>query len=317
MEVLPSPPVSPWSSGVSRVSNREDTVEITSPRGSLRDPPLFSRASNDVALSADVPLFPPPNVGYRNDLVSQHMAQSHGYATKPTREEYLLALSCIPKVSEGYNRDPQKWLQREREIIDERFGQAHRVWKRPVANGLAKIAPAPTTNASSPPTRVARTTRVLPRTPKRTPPTKNYDSFSAMPASSPKQRTIGATREDTDYRSLPDYSPPLSTLPKNNPKVLKADWRGQMLDLSDDPDRHMLHEAEINLAATLRLSCATYLCSKRRIFEARIRALRIGKEFRKTDSQQACKIDVNKASKLWTAFDKVGWFKPDWFQQYI
>jgi len=43
--------------------------------------------------------------------------------------------------------------------------------------------------------------------------------------------------------------------------------------------------------------------------------LRIGKEFRKTDAQQACKIDVNKASKLWTAFDKVGWFKKDFFLQ--
>lgn len=79
----------------------------------------------------------------------------------------------------------------------------------------------------------------------------------------------------------------------------------------------MLHEAEINLAGTLRLSCATYLCSKRRIFQARLNALRIGKEFRKTDAQQACKIDVNKASKLWTAYDKVGWFNRSYFQKYL
>src|SRR4030095_11349090 len=94
-------------------------------------------------------------------------------------------------------------------------------------------------------------------------------------------------------------------------KGLKADWKGQMLDLSNDPDRHVLDPAEVGLAATLRLSCATYLCSKRRIFEARLNALRIGKEFRKTDAQQACKIDVNKASKLWTAYEKVGWFQPE------
>ena len=31
-------------------------------------------------------------------------------------------------------------------------------------------------------------------------------------------------------------------------------------------------------------------------------------EFRKTDSQKACKIDVNKASKLWSAYEKIGWF---------
>jgi hypothetical protein len=48
-----------------------------------------------------------------------------------------------------------------------------------------------------------------------------------------------------------------------------------------------------------------------------VRALRIGKEFRKTDAQQACKIDVNKASKLWTAYDRVGWFDSEHFQQYL
>jgi predicted DNA-binding ribbon-helix-helix protein len=90
-----------------------------------------------------------------------------------------------------------------------------------------------------------------------------------------------------------------------------------MLDLTNDPDRHMLHEAELNLASTLRLVCATYLCSKRRVFEARIEALKIGKEFRKTDAQQACKIDVNKASKLWQSFEKVGWFNPEYFRQYL
>jgi hypothetical protein len=104
---------------------------------------------------------------------------------------------------------------------------------------------------------------------------------------------------------------------RGNTKGLKADWKGQMLDLGRDADRHVLDPAEVNLAATLRLSCATYLCSKRRIFEARLNALRIGKEFRKTDAQQACKIDVNKASKLWTAYEKVGWFKPEYFRQYI
>ncbi|KAF5016863.1 hypothetical protein F66182_11323 [Fusarium sp. NRRL 66182] len=90
-----------------------------------------------------------------------------------------------------------------------------------------------------------------------------------------------------------------------------------MLDLSNDPDRNLLDPAEVNLAATLRLSCATYLCSKRRIFEARVKALSIGKEFRKTDAQQACKIDVNKASKLWTAYDRVGWFKPEHFIRFL
>lgn len=143
------------------------------------------------------------------------------------------------------------------------------------------------------------------------------DSFELYASPSPKALRVHTNRDDVDYEALQDFSPPLSTLPKHNSKVLKADWKGQMLDLSADADRHLLHEAELNLAATLRLSCATYLCSKRRIFQARIEALKKGREFRKTDAQQACKIDVNKASKLWTAYDKVGWFRREFFEQYL
>ncbi|KAF2398185.1 hypothetical protein EJ06DRAFT_454274, partial [Trichodelitschia bisporula] len=121
-------------------------------------------------------------------------------------------------------------------------------------------------------------------------------------------------RDDVDYNSLKDYAPPVGVL---HPRALKADWKGQALDLSSDPDRGLLVDAEVNLAATLRLSCATYLCSKRRIFMSRVDALRIGKDFRKTDAQQACKIDVNKASKLWTAFERQGWFEPRWFERFV
>lgn len=37
--------------------------------------------------------------------------------------------------------------------------------------------------------------------------------------------------------------------------------------------------------------------------------MRKGKESRNTDSQIAFKIDVNKASKLWSAFGKIGWLE--------
>ena len=142
--------------------------------------------------------------------------------------------------------------------------------------------------------------------------------FPEKGRSATPDRMPGTKREDVDYNALPDYAPPTSTLPKGNPKILKADWpSSNVLNLANDTDREMLHEAEVSLAGTLRLSCATYLCSKRRIFESRLNALRIGKEFRKTDAQQACKIDVNKASKLWGAYDKVGWFSKDYFTQYL
>jgi len=97
---------------------------------------------------------------------------------------------------------------------------------------------------------------------------------------------------------------------------MKIDWKGAPISLADDPHVHLLHPDEVSLAANLRLDCATYLTSKRRIFIRRLECYRIGKEFRKTDAQQACKIDVNKASKLWQAFEKVGWLNEKWVMSY-
>lgn len=124
--------------------------------------------------------------------------------------------------------------------------------------------------------------------------------------------------EDVAYNSVPEYSPPISTLPRDNPHILQVEWRKKsFIDLSNDPDRHMLHEAEVMLATSLSLSCAKYLCTKRRIFQARLEALLAGRDFKKTDSQKACKIDTNKASKMCGAFEKVGWFDEKYFLKYI
>jgi hypothetical protein len=37
-----------------------------------------------------------------------------------------------------------------------------------------------------------------------------------------------------------------------------------------------------------------------------VERMKVGKDFKKTNSQQTCKVDVNKASELWEAFNKVG-----------
>jgi hypothetical protein len=242
------------------------------------------------------------------------MTRFQGKVNKPTREEYLLALSCVPIVATQYNRNPGAWAMKEREILERQLSMMSRFHPE-VTGKLKRLAPAPAKRVQNGSTRAPRQrTR---RTPKSTPKPKILDSFDIPTFSTSKPiRVIGTNRDDTDYKSLPDYCPSIDTL-RGNTKGLKADWKGQMLDLSNDPDRHVLDPSEVGLAATLRLSCATYLCSKRRIFEARLNALRIGKEFRKTDAQQACKIDVNKASKLWTAYEKVGWFKPEHFKQYL
>ncbi|KAL1892322.1 hypothetical protein Sste5346_007060 [Sporothrix stenoceras] len=132
----------------------------------------------------------------------------------------------------------------------------------------------------------------------------------------PRVRTSAPNREDKDFKALPDYCPSLSTLPERT-NNLKVDWKGTPLDLSGDPFVGLLHRDEVVLAASLRLDCATYLTSKRRIFIRRLECARMPKEFRKTDAQQACKIDVNKASKLWTAYEKVGWLKIDHIRRFI
>lgn len=120
------------------------------------------------------------------------------------------------------------------------------------------------------------------------------------------------------WESLPDYSPPFSTLPaNNNVKCLKVEWKGSSMDLSADPLRYKLHSAELVLAQTLRLPCDLYLDSKRRLFCEKVHRLKQGMPFRRTDAQKACRIDVNKASRLFAAYEKIGWLNDDKFTKYL
>ncbi|KAL4928223.1 SWIRM domain-containing protein [Aspergillus undulatus] len=317
---LPSPPVTPYT------GNKNKSIDPEQPDGdalvtSSRDPVLFSGRESISDIATDEPLFgpmlPPAAEVLLEQHIDSHMARFANKVNKPTREEYRLALSCVSNVPAQYNRNPVAWAKEEREILERQLVLMNR--HRPeVSNGrLKRIAPAPAKRVVPAQSRVQRTPRVK-RTPKSTPKQKAQDSFDVHTPNSKPSRAAGTSRDDTDFNSIKDYSPSFEVLDGNTKaKSLKADWKGQMLDLSNDPDRHLLSPAEFNLAATLRLTCATYLCSKRRIFEARVRALKVGKEFRKTDAQQACKIDVNKASKLWTAYDKAELFQPRHFQEYL
>lgn len=311
---LPSPPVTPYTGNKKRRSHTSDQIERDV--ASTRDPVLFPR-HDSMARAADEPLFgpiaPPSAEALVEQHIDSHMARFVSKRNKPTRDEYLLALSCVPIVSTQYNRNPVAWAREERETLERQMVLMNRYRPGDLEVKLKKIAPAPAKKVGAAPPRVQRT-RVK-RTPKSTPKQQVLNTFDSPPSVS-KPRALGTNRDDTDFHAIQDFSPPLDTL-GSNAKALKADWKGQMLDLSNDPDRQLLSPAELNLASTLRLSCATYLCSKRRIFEARVRALSVGKEFRKTDAQQACKIDVNKASKLWTAYERVGWFKPEYFHQFL
>lgn len=316
---LPSPPVTPYtgnhkSKPIDSEQPDEDTLVVSS-----RDPLLFSGHNSVSDIATNEPLFPPMFPSSREVMMDQHinshMAMFGNKLNKPTRDEYRLALSCVPIVSSQYNRNPAAWARREREILDRQLVMMDRRHPEALDGRLKRIAPAPTKRVVPAQSRVQRTPRVK-RTPKSTPKQKVSDSFDLHSPNPKPSRAVGTSRDDTDFRSMQDYSPSLA-VSGCNAKALRADWKGQMLDLSKDSDRELLSSAEFHLASTLRLSCATYLCSKRRIFEARVKALRVGKEFRKTDAQQACKIDVNKASKLWTAFERAGLFNPSFFQEYL
>ena len=327
IRILLSPPVSPWTKNMDNIDGTSNKVEMVAKNvGSIRDPVLYPDHHHEEV----IPLFPSsPERLYAEELVNKHMAchmnQFEKKVNQPTRDEYLLALSFVSNVSRAYNQNPGAYLKRVRDESDTYYSQAKRICARPgiTSTPNIKIAPIVVPKAPRRPVITVRPPKPPFTRVKRIPKTSPMDQLLELPdggrSGTPEVRLAGQKRpEDVDYSALPDFCPSLSTLPVGNPKVLKTDWASNNpLNLSKDPDRHLLHEAEINLASTLRLSCATYLCSKRRIFEGRVKAFKIGREFRKTDAQQACKIDVNKASKLWMAYDKVGWFNKAHFEHYL
>lgn len=313
-----SPPISPFTKSEDRAVNLEP-----SRRTPVKDPILYP--AQDIT-PPQQPLFPRDETVVAQRIVDEHVvarpAALFREATPPHREDYELMLFFQSQVVQKYKENPRGWLQRERAqlLADRKAGARHSQFKLPP---ILPAKPQPTRTQAQ---RVIKPpTRVLPRqtqptnSPPRpiralTPPTQASRQpirrVSATPDPS-SRRAAAPSREDKDFTALPDYCPPLSSLPAKA-NSLKVDWKGAPIDLSSDPNRELLHPDELTLAANLRLDAATYLTSKRRMFVARLNCLRIGKEFRKTDAQQACKIDVNKASKLWTAFEKVGWLDKHW-----
>lgn len=317
-----SPPVSPYSKHVSTAS----VVTEASPSQSLSDPVLYPDGTT--SSPSQPPLFAPTEIEDHQRIVDDHVRarQAAGYFGGPRREEYELALTFRSQVMKLYTSNSKGWLRKERELLkaDRRAG-AQRY------HAIMPAKPKPIYCPAKPPRQ--RTDRVsktqhgsggsAPRPIRSggiglgagTLPGKRSANHTS-PTPEPSRRAVAPNREDKDFNSLPDYCPPINSLP-DKANSLKVEWKGQPIDLSHDPHANMLHPDEVALAGNLRLDCATYLTSKRRIFERRLQCLRTGKEFRKTDAQQACKIDVNKASKLWTAFDKVNWLDSRWVRPFL
>lgn len=325
-----SPPVSPFTKATHSIGpldtvqpDNKDVILYPLADNSMSPPPapLFNTALESIEEIADT-----------DRLVDEHIASRPASLFRevqpPRREEYKLALYFRSDVLSKFNQNPRGWLSQERELL--RADRKHTSMGRPV-HRLPTILPAakpvvprlpmikPVIHSGnriqkikSPKikmqTQPSRAIRVTPA------PGRGAIRVSATPE--PRTRTVAPNREDKDFLSLPDFCPPLDSLPAKT-NSLKVDWKGNALDLSKDPCAHLLHPDELHLAAGLRLDCATYLTSKRRIFIRRLECAKIPKEFRKTDAQQACKIDVNKASKLWTAYDKVGWLDLKWVRPFM
>lgn len=332
-----SPPVSPQTKADAAVH-----VDTTGTHG-IKDPILYPRG--DVSSSPpQQPLFPASESVHHRQLVNEHIA--HRDATQfrtsepPRAEEYELALQVKSQVMQMYSKDRYSWMLKERRLLVDDRSKNHERWNNKRYTAIAPARPAartPLSKAStSRPTKTTTTTssssssskpdRVVKPAHNRVPST-SIRIHSRPQASSPKgrpasttpepgRRVVAPNREDRDFNALDDFCPPVDSLP-NKPNSLKVDWKGSPVNLTHDPHAHLLHPDELSLAANLRLDCATYLTSKRRIFIRRRDCARNGKEFRKTDAQQACKIDVNKASKLWTAFEKVGWLDMHWIRKFM
>ncbi|PHH84992.1 hypothetical protein CDD83_1071 [Cordyceps sp. RAO-2017] len=311
-----SPPVSPYSkpatTSTSPPSSQQTAVVV-------KDPVLYPVDDHSPSSPMQQPLFAPAELEHRR-IVDEHVRarpQSiFAGLAPPRREDYELVLTFRSQVMRHFTADRKAWLRKERALLeaDRRAGaqRYHAIMPaKPVVAKSARSSRAERVTKGQGAPRQIRN-HAAATGPAR--PARPAGRVSATPE--PSRRIVAPNREDKDFEALPNYCPPTASLP-NRPNSLKVDWKGQPIDLSNDANAHLLHPDEVTLAGNLRLDCATYLTSKRRIFDRRLQCLRMGKEFRKTDAQQACKIDVNKASKLWTAFEKVGWLDASWMRDFV
>jgi len=297
------PPVSPPNKAVNPVSS---AVPVAI---SIQDPTIFpsSKASANPPVG---PLFNPTGESIKaiSTTVTRQLVDREAILRC---EDYKLALYFKSNCLRMFKENPKAYLRQERELL--RADRKSIIMARPIAK-LPTILPTSRPAPSKP--QAAKTVANRIQKPRSPPGPAICETIWVSSTPEPRVRTVSPNCEEKNFKSLPDYCPPLSSLP-NDPNSLKVDWKGNDLDLSQDPHACLLHSHELLLASNLRLDCATYLTSKRKMFMRRVECAKIGKEFRKTDAQQACSIDVNKTSRLWTAYEKVGWLDGKWVQKYL
>jgi len=348
MDVEQKTKVAPVQTPLSPVSPAQDSMPNFASSASylVPDEPLYPDNDRSQAAYSQTPLFTNVDASStssstRSDSTSAPHARSP--ATPPASRQNLGSIIgptvYIENSPEGvwqYYSDRMAELDRIRQLRGCMLPQ-------PVVSAAAKLDPISTRQLQSlgkptgiiktrsPPKVTVRPKSVraaspvkAPLPPKRTPKTSALQDFqdSAFPSSqSPKHKRAAPTKKaftnDSEWRTFEDFCPPLTSLDSAD-KPLKAGWnKSSPMDLSQDVDQDELHPAEYAVAAELRLHPVQYLANKRRIFSERVRRLKEGQGFTKTAAQNVCNIDVNKVSKLWEAFYRVGWFEEKWFEKYV
>lgn len=336
-----SPPASPVSSRLPSLS--------TATSYSQNDEPLYP--SSQVVSTSDVPLFeparqtspapsrerasPPPLshpilpplslgsiIGPSVYIERSPQGAFAYYKARMAEIDRYRAQLPHPTRSTAVNRDP--FTNQQVRALGQSLGKPSGVTKN-------KAAPKSSIKPKTPKTAKAMASIVAPiaatrRTTKQsTPKSTRHVSVDTQSASGDKvskhkraapTKKVEGKEDDSNWRELPDYSPPISSITAGS-HTLKALWRNSALDISDDPDFEHLDPLEVGVAEELRLHPVQYLANKRRFFAARVVAMREHKHFTKTAAQQACNIDVNKASRLWEAYDRVGWLDEVWFEKYV
>ncbi|KAI8582279.1 hypothetical protein K450DRAFT_228203 [Umbelopsis ramanniana AG] len=90
-------------------------------------------------------------------------------------------------------------------------------------------------------------------------------------------------------------------------RPVRVVWKGSPLQIGHMPYFQKLHQGEVNIASTLRLTPEQYIKCKRTLIQAASKYESQGIPFRKSDAQKLCRVDVNKTSTLWSIFGKLGW----------
>jgi len=153
------------------------------------------------------------------------------------------------------------------------------------------------------------------KTPRPRPAPKVVDP-NAPPKVSKGQRSDAEFEEALAATASPIFYPPNDNLDRLGPNAMKVEWKSskkfyspQELNRFQNLKDVKFHPKELDLAGTINMvHYAQYEESKRLIFQAWFERKSKGLSFTKTHAQQAAHVDVNKASALWTAFDKVNWF---------